>query len=224
MTAQVAQAAAAVGARMVYASTSEVYGDQGEEVCSEYGPMVLPHNAYGLSKRQGEEFCKLYAPRDLIVLRFSMPYGIGVPPGRGRAALNNVLWQATTGQEIPIHRGSERSWCWVGDAVAGVRMILESGQSGAWNVGRDDAAIPMQSLAEKACALVGADPSLIKLVDPPGPQTIVKRLSTGQLRSLGWEPRVDLDEGLPVVWDWVRQFDAAGRRRVGVGQAVRAGA
>lgn len=221
MTMLVARACAVEGARMVYASTSEVYGDQGGTVCSEYGPMLVPHNLYGLSKRFGEELCQLLVPDGLVILRFSMPYGIGVPPGRGRAAITNVMWQAATGQDIPIHRGAERSWCWVGDTVRGVAMILESGRDGAWNVGRDDAAISMYDLAIKALELVaetngvpfdrGQDYGL-KLIDPPKAQTVVKRLSTDRLRSLGWEPEVELDEGLPIVLDWVRQFDAGGRR------------
>ena len=71
------------GIRLVYASTSEVYGDQNNMVCYEDGPLSLPHNAYGLSKRWGEEACRLYAPDGLTVWRISMPYRLGHPPGRG---------------------------------------------------------------------------------------------------------------------------------------------
>ena len=111
MTAAVATACAGLDTRLYYASTSEIYGDQGEALCYEDGPLVLPHNIYGLSKRWGEEVCRLYlAPEQFCAMRFSMPYGPGVPPGRGRAALPNMLWQAQTRQPIPVHRGSERSW------------------------------------------------------------------------------------------------------------------
>src|SRR5262245_5094359 len=116
MTAMVAKATNRYGARLVYASTSEVYGDQGAAVCDEYdGPFGLPHNIYGLSKRWGEDAAVLYAPDELVVLRFSMPYGPGLPAGRGRAAIINMLWQALRRQPIPVHVGAERSWCWIGD-------------------------------------------------------------------------------------------------------------
>jgi len=210
LTALVARASRAVNARLVYASTSEVYGDQGMRSCEEDGPLVLPHNLYGLSKRWGEEVAELYAPEGLVCLRLSMPYGIGVPPGRGRAALNNVLWQAQTGQPIPIHRGAERSWCWVGDTVRGIRLIIESGHGGAWNVGRDDAAVSMHELALRAVRMVGAEPSLIRLIEPPSAQTVVKRLSTERLRALGWAPQVELDEGMGQVLRWVSNYDAQG--------------
>jgi UDP-glucuronate decarboxylase len=213
MTATVAKACADAGVRLMYASTSEVYGDQGESLCQEdAGPFDLPHNIYGLSKRWGEEVCRLYMPEDqLTIMRFSMPYGTGVAPGRGRAALPNILWQAHTRQSIPIHRGAERSWCWVGDTVTAVVMLLEDNHAGAWNIGRDDDARLLRHLAEVACDMTGAPYDLIRDVDPPAAQTVVKRLSTAKLYRLGWRPTVDIDEGMVRILEWVRQFDRDGQ-------------
>lgn len=212
MTATVAKVCADHDVRVMYASTSEVYGDQGEAICDEdEGPFGLPHNVYGLSKRWGEEVCRLYLPPEqLTVMRFSMPYGTGVKPGRGRAALPNILWQAQTRQPIPIHRGAERSWCWVGDTVRAIRMLLDGGHAGAWNIGRDDDPRPLRSLAEAACDLTGAPRTLIRDVDPPKAQTVVKRLSTRKLMALGWTPTVEIDEGMERVLQWVKQFDRNG--------------
>lgn len=213
MTALVAKAAAQQGARMVYASTSEVYGDNGEIECDElYGPFSLPHNIYGLSKLWGEEACRLYAPEGLVVLRFSMPYGPGLPAGRGRAAIINMLWQALRGEEIPVHVGAERSWCWIGDTVRGARLAIE-GQGGAYNVGRDDAAVPMLEVAQRACDLVGASYDLIREIEAPARQTVVKRLATRQLRALGWAPEVELAEGMERTLEWVRSLGEDGLPR-----------
>jgi nucleoside-diphosphate-sugar epimerase len=211
MTAVVAAECGRRGIRLAYASTSEVYGDRGDRVCRETDPLnVLPHNAYGLTKRQGEEFCQLYT-EDPILFRFSMPYGPGVPPGRGRRALDTMLWQAHHRLPITVHRGAERSWCWIGDTVNGIVRVLESGEGGAWNVGRDDRPFTMLSLAHLACELAGADArNLIEVVDPPARQTVVKRLSTEKLRDLGWEPAVELAEGIVRVHEWVRHFDRSG--------------
>lgn len=209
MTTLVASACGQANIPLVYASTSEVYGDRGAHICTEHDPLdVLPHNLYGLSKRWGEEACQLYAPNDLKIVRLSMPYGPGVPPGRGRRALDTMLWQALTGQPITVHRGAERSWCWIGDTVAGIRMVIEHGQAGAWNIGRDDAPVSMEAIAEHACAMTGAPTDLIQLIDPPAMQTVVKRLSTDKLRGLGWAPTVDLHEGMGHVLDWVREWVA----------------
>lgn len=211
MTALVAQACGRMGIRLAYASTSEVYGDNGEISCDEEeGPFSLPHNLYGISKFFGEDVCRHYAPDGLTVFRFSMPYGPGLPAGRGRAAIINMLHQALHGKPMPVHIGAERSWCYVGDTVRGVRMILESGLGGAWNVGRDDAAVPMLTVAKIACDLVDAPYTLIEEIEPPGMQTVVKRLGTEKLRSIGWKPEVELLEGMKRTLEWVRMLDQEG--------------
>lgn len=212
MTATIAAECGRRNIRLAYASTSEVYGDRGDAVCSESDPLdVLPHNAYGLTKRQGEEFCRLYTD-DPVIFRLSMPYGPGVPPGRGRRALDTMLWQAHHGLSITVHAGAERSWCWVGDTVSGITTVLEDGEGGAWNIGRDDVPVRMLDLARRCCVLSGRDPAeLIDVVPAPAQQTVVKRLATDKLRSLGWAPTVELDEGLEVMLGWVRQFDREGR-------------
>jgi nucleoside-diphosphate-sugar epimerase len=211
MTALVAQACGQRKIRLAYASTSEVYGDNGEESCDEQdGPFSLPHNLYGISKFFGEDVCRHYAPEKLIIFRFSMPYGPGLPAGRGRAAIINMLHQALHEKSMPVHIGAERSWCYVGDTVRAVRMIIESGFSGAWNVGRDDNPVSMLTVAKMACDLVDAPYSLIEEIHPPKMQTVVKRLSTRRLGLLGWKPEVDLAEGMARTLEWVKMLDEHG--------------
>lgn len=211
MTLRVAQACARHGARLVHTSTSEVYGDHGDQIVPEDAPLTgKPTGIYALSKRWSEDAAREYAPDGLVILRPSMPYGPGAPPGRGRRALDNFLWQAHHRMPITVHQGASRSWCWIGDTTRGIRTIIESGEQGAFNVGRDDVEVPMLDLARMACRMAGAPTALIDLVDPPARQTVVKRLSTDRLRALGWEPTVELDEGLAAVYEWVQQFDADG--------------
>ena len=66
MTTIVARACGDTGTALAYASTSEIYGDLGEQIAFERGPKRLPHNLYGLTKRFGEEVAELYAPRGLV--------------------------------------------------------------------------------------------------------------------------------------------------------------
>ena len=181
MTALVARECGRRNIRMVYASTSEVYGDNGDVWCDEeWGPFNRPHNLYGISKLMGEKVCEHYAPNLLTVLRFSMPYGPGLPAGRGRAAIINMLHQALHRQPIPVHKGAERSWCYVGDTARAVRLIIETTGGGAFNVGRDDQRVAMSDVAREACRLTGAPFDLIQIIDAPAQQTVVKRLSTTQ--------------------------------------------
>jgi nucleoside-diphosphate-sugar epimerase len=125
--------------------------------------------------------------------------------------LPNIVWQAHTRQAIPIHRGAERSWCWIDDTINAVTLLLDGGHAGAWNIGRDDDPRPLRALAELACDMTGAPRTLIQDVDPPHAQTVVKRLSTEKLRALGWKPTVEIEEGMVRVLDWVCRFDARGR-------------
>lgn len=207
MTLRVAQACARYGARLVHTSTSEVYGEHGDQLIDEDAPLIgRPTGIYAISKRWSEDAAREYAPDRLVIIRPSMPYGHGAPVGRGRRAMDNMLWQAYHRKPIIVHRGSLRSWCWVGDLCRGYDAILASGAVGAFNIGRDDDERSMLEIAERACAIMGAPRELIVEVDPPQKKTMVKRLSTAKLRALGWAPRVDLDEGMAVVAQWVKQY------------------
>lgn len=219
-TINVAVACRNAGIPLIYTSTSEVYGDlQGMEAVESMVLNQPPHNLYGLTKLWGEEAIALVGGSFQIV-RLSMPYGPGLPAGRGRAAIVNFIDQARRRVEIPVHRGAERSWCWVGDTVAGIRTVLEDGDQGAnaedwsngvgiYNVGRDDDPRPMGDVAAMACDIVGAPRDLITIVDPPTNVTPVKRLSTRKLRRLGWEPKVGLEEGMQMLHDAMYATKAA---------------
>ena len=207
MTLRVAKACAKRGIRLVHTSTSEVYGDCGDMLIDESFPLISkPTGIYALSKRWSEDVANEYAPNGLVIIRPSMPYGAGAPPGKGRRAMDNMLWQAHHKKPIIVHRGSVRSWCWIGDLCEGYRLIIESGESGIFNIGRDDDEKTMYWIAEESCRIANADKSLIVEVDPPMKKTMVKRLSTQKLRNLGWKPTVDLEEGMLLVYDWVKQF------------------
>lgn len=202
---RVAKACGEAGVRLVYVSSSEAYGDQGTHVCTEADTYAaLPHNIYGLSKRWGEEAAALYAPDGLQVLRLNMPYGPRQEGGWGACALINVMYQALHRQPILIHRGAERSWCWVGDTVRAIRTVMESGQPGVFNVARDDDARLMLTVAQYACRLTDAPFDLIQEVDPPARQTVVKRLAAQKIRDLGWKPEVELGDGMAATLEWVR--------------------
>jgi nucleoside-diphosphate-sugar epimerase len=89
-------------------------------------------------------------------------------------------------------------------------MILEDGGAGVWTVGRDDNEIHMLQLAREVCRMVGAPDSLIVEVDPPERQIVIKRLSVERLRNIGWQPKVELDEGIKRTVAVVRDYDERG--------------
>lgn len=208
MTLRVAKACAKHGARLIHTSTSEVYGDHGDELVDENAPLTAkPTGIYAISKRWSEDAAREYAPDGLVIMRPSMPYGAGAPPGRGRRAMDNMLWQAHHRKPITVHRNSMRSWCHISDVCNGYQTIIESGETGAFNVGRDDDERSMHEIALRACQITGAPSSLIQLVDPPAKKTMVKRLSTARLFALGWKPSIDLETGMAELYEWIKNFE-----------------
>lgn len=205
----VAKTCARLEVPLIYVSTSEVYGDQGsleldEDCCTE----IPSSGMYALTKRAAEGICETYAPEGLKIIRPTMPYGPGVPPGPGRRALDNLIYQALTGQPMIVHRGAARSWCWIGDVASGIRYVLHNGASGIYNVGRDDDERTMTELAEMiAVAVEGSSyQAIIDEVEPPAMQTPIKRISCAKLRNLGWAPEVDLEEGLQKMVEWIGRY------------------
>ena len=208
LTAALARNTAQAGTRLACVSSSEVYGralgDAGIPT-----PLLRPLNMYGLSKKWGEEAARLYAPDGLVVARLNMPYGppIADPePGsvpetsaavgsHGYNVLHTMLWQASHGKGITVHRGTERCMTWIGDAVAGLALIIESGGAGTWNVCRDDDHRHVSELAALAVKLAGGR-SELRFEDPPPDVTVRKRLDCRGLLALGWRPSVSLDDGM----------------------------
>lgn len=174
-TAFVARAAARHGARLAYLSTADVYE---------------PANLYALTKLWGEQVAERYAPRDLVLLRLANPYGPG-----SKGALATMLRQAASGEPIPAFRGEARSWLWIGDATRAIRLVLESGEDGVFDIGSDVAPVPLTETARLACELTGASPELVQELDPP-PGRVAPRVTIERLSALGWQPEVGLEEGL----------------------------
>ena len=191
-TIRVAQACTARGARLAYVSTADVYGIAA--VADEETPPA-PASLYALTKLWGEEAARLYVPDRLVILRLANPYGPGVDPAQGKGALPSMLQQAERRERIPAFRGEARAWCWIGDVSRAVRLVLESGQDGIFNVGTDSEPVSLLDVARIACELTGSPHDLIDEVEPPAGRA-APRIHIDRLRALGWRPEVGLEDGL----------------------------
>jgi dTDP-glucose 4,6-dehydratase len=179
ITALVAAACQASGIPLFHGSTTSVYADE---------------TPYADSKRASEE-----AAGEATLLRFHFPYG----PGQRRGAIPTMLRQAQAGEPIVVYRGWERSFCFALDAAAAVVLLVESGERGAWDVGRDDDVRSLEEVARLACRVAGADDAAIDVVDPPPGPARVSSVDVAPLRALGWRPRVTLEEGMAATFDWL---------------------
>jgi nucleoside-diphosphate-sugar epimerase len=199
-TAHVARAAGASRARLVYLSTSDVYGSAA--AADEETPPA-PESLYALTKLWGEQAAALYAPEGLAVLRLANPYGPGVDAGQAKGAVPTMLRQADAREPIPVFRGEARTFCWIGDVVRAVRLVLEAGAEGTLNLGSDGEPVALVDVARVACELTGAPHELIEEVEPP-PGRVMTRIATERIRALGWRPTVALDDGMRMLLDSLR--------------------
>jgi nucleoside-diphosphate-sugar epimerase len=201
-TTMVAQACASYGVRMVYASSSEVYGDRGVVVVDEDSETTPTSGLYGLMKLWGEQVCRHYLDDyRLLVVRPLMVYGPGQRVGPGWAALPTFLANAINRVPIEVHSPAMRSWCYVDDVARALAHLVERRAWGTYNVGRDDEEVSMTDVACWACNLAGAPYDLIRVTPASPLQTRIKRVSCQKLLSTGWRPQVPLHEGMRRVYE-----------------------
>jgi GDP-L-fucose synthase len=220
MTRTVLEAAvrATVG-RVFLASSAVVYGRRAGALISEDDPFVAPGvdrvSGYAWSKLTDEVMGEWYrdaAGLRVVVGRFANVYGPGGSFDEARSTVLHALVrravEAGTGGTLHVWGDGTavRSFVHVDDAARAVLSILAAGTSGqAYNI---DASVPISvaELAELVRAAV--DPSLKVRFLPDKPQGVARRvLDTSRLRSLGWEPRIELAQGIPAT---VEAFRAGG--------------
>lgn len=198
-------------ARLFFASTSEIYGDHGEDLVSEEletQTVLRPTNCYGWSKLQAEQYLRHYAVSQGLQaasMRFFMCYGPGERPDPYRSAMTNFIDRVRHGQPITVHRGTSRSWCYIDDIVDGCRLLMERWPAETYegfNLGRADPR-PMTDVAELICRMLDRPTSLIELADPGPLVTPVKNASFEKARRLlGFEASVPLEDGVRRTIDW----------------------
>ncbi len=230
LTAALARDCKERGARLMYMSSSEVYGSACDRGTVYPFSRLEPLNMYGMSKKWGEEAAWAYCPDGLMVTRLNMPYGpayftpakgertstSGQPGTVGYNVLHSMVWEAESGLDLVVHRGTERCLTWVGDAVRGLAVIMETPDPYAqiqrgvtYNVCRNDDHRPVEELAKLVVARTGCSSKII-VEDPPPRVTLRKSLDNYGLQRMGWRPEVGIEEGLDLTREYYRKFDRDG--------------
>ncbi|MCW5720672.1 MAG: SDR family oxidoreductase [Devosia sp.] len=207
------------GARVMHASTSEVYGDPDihPQPESYFGNVntVGPRSCYDEGKRFAETLFTDYAKQsDLTVkiVRIFNTYGPRMQPDDGRVVSNFVL-QALRDEDITVFGdGSQtRSFCYVDDLIEGFVRLMASGEevSGPVNIG-NPAEITVEELAETVIELTGSHSRIVHRALPVDDPRRRRPDITRAQQMLGWSPQVRLVDGLART---VRYFSSAGLRR-----------
>jgi len=201
-----------VGARLMLASTSEVYGDPELHPQPEsYRGCVNtigPRSCYDEGKRIAETLCFDYNRMHGVavrVVRIFNTFGPRMLPDDGRV-VSNFIVQALRGEPLTLYgQGSQtRSFCYVDDLVEGLIRMMISDHMGPINLGNPNE-FSIRQLAEMVRAKINPDLQLIQRplsADDPLQRQPVIALA---MQELGWQPSIDLDQGLDATIAFFRQ-------------------
>ena len=212
------------GAKILQASTSEVYGDPEEHPQSEHywghvNP-IGPRSCYDEGKRCAETLFFDYRRQHNVpikVARIFNTYGPRMHPDDGRV-VSNFIVQALKGESLTVYGdGSQtRSFCYVDDLVTGLIRLMrtEDDCTGPVNLGNPDE-FQIKQLAERVLALVGSRSKIIyKELPQDDPQQRRPDITLAKAQ-LNWQPNIALEEGLCRTVEYFRALLAQGDPKAG---------
>lgn len=195
--------AKAKGARFLLASTSEVYGDpqvhpQPETYWGHVNP-VGPRGVYDEAKRFAEAMTMAYHRYhkvDTRIVRIFNTYGPRMRAHDGRVVSNFVV-QALKGEPLTLYGdGSQtRSFCYASDLIEGIYRLFASARTEPTNIGNPNE-FTVRQLAEQVLRLTGSRSPIVTRPLPTDDPKVRRPDITVARQTLGWEPRVELEEGL----------------------------
>ncbi len=202
-----------INAKILQASTSEVYGDpkvhpQREDYWGHVNP-IGTRACYDEGKRCAEALFVNYHRQNNVrvkIMRIFNTYGPNMHPNDGRV-VSNFIVQALKNEDISIYGdGSQtRSFQYVDDLVEGAIRLMATGDDfiGPVNIG-NPGEFTIRELAEKVIQLTGASSKII-FMPLPADDPMQRQPDIGLARTkLGWEPKIDLEEGLLKTIDFFR--------------------
>jgi UDP-glucuronate decarboxylase len=205
-----------VNARVLIASTSEIYGDplQHPQVETYWGNVnpIGPRACYDEGKRCAEALATSYKQQYGVTVRIARifnTYGPRMLPNDGRVVSNFVL-QCLKNEPITLFGDGKqtRSFCYVDDLIEGFLRLMASDVDMPVNLGNPNEAT-MIELAERIKALTGSRSELVHRPLPQDDPTRRKPDITRAIERLGWRPTVALDDGLDRVIAYFRALEAA---------------
>jgi dTDP-glucose 4,6-dehydratase len=199
------------GARVLVASTSEVYGDplehpQRETYWGHVNP-IGPRSVYDEAKRFAESITMAYHRTHGVntgLVRIFNTYGERMRADDGRV-VSNFIVQAIQGRPLTVYGDGKqtRSFCHVDDEVRGIVALLDSDEHEPINIGNPDE-FTMLELADAVLEVVGGQSELVYEPLPEDDPTQRKPDITRARERLGWEPVIDLQTGVKRTVEWFR--------------------
>ncbi len=192
--------------RVVYASSSSVYGDAERFPTSELD-RPAPISPYGVTKLAAEHLCSLYASQfglPTVSLRYFTVFG---PRQRPDMAFTRFLTAAATGGQITVYGTGEqiRDFTYVDDVVeANLLAATSEVKPGTVLNVAGGTHVSVNEVLEEVAALAGGRLDVRRVARSDGDVTRTGGDATRAAEVLGWQPRVGIVEGLARQWEWVR--------------------
>ena len=199
--------------RFVDFSTSEVFGryayNVGEGDVTQLGAVGEARWTYAVSKLATEHLAHTYYKEHGFPTVTVRPFNIFGPRQVGEGAIHHFILRALRNEPLTVHNdGSQiRSWCFVDDIVEGVLLTLERAEAvgHVFNIGNPRSTVTIHHLARDVVRLSGST-SDIRFVTWPYPDVELRVPNIDKARTLlGYEPRIDLEEGLDRTIAWYRR-------------------
>jgi dTDP-glucose 4,6-dehydratase len=199
------------GARLLFASTSEIYGDplehpQHESYWGNVNP-IGPRSVYDEAKRFGETMLAHYDQAglaDTVIIRIFNTYGPRLDSDDGRV-VSSFLRDAILGKPLQVFGDGlqTRSFCYVSDLITGIIAAMDSGISGPVNLGNPNE-FTLLELAKSVGETLNIEPAIeFQSLPTDDPRMRCPDISYAK-SALNWEPKVELREGLALTAQWLK--------------------
>lgn len=210
-THNVLELAAQFGARVIFASTSEIYGDLDAPILNESlsdTTVLRQPNEYALSKWANERQIINYTARhdlEVVRLRFFNAYGPGETYHPYRSVIALFCHRALNGIPWEVYEGYHRTFMYVDDFVPTLVNAVEQAEPGeVYNVGGEDYR-SVREVSDLVLSETGANSDLVTYLDEDVHNVTSKRPDNSKAkRVLGHDPRIRIEEGVPKTIDWMK--------------------
>lgn len=193
------------GTRLVYSSSSSIYGDAPDFPTRE-DTLPRPISPYGVSKLAGEHLCRLYSLQQgvpTVSLRYFTVYG---PRQRPDMAFNKFLRAQLQGEKVTLFDDGEqtRDFTFVGDAVRANLLSLEKGTPGlACNIG-GGSRVTVNHVLDLIGEISGHPVEVERLGKQRGDVRHTHADAALAAEELGWQPKTSLEDGLRAEYEWLQ--------------------
>lgn len=198
--------------RFILGSTLWVVGHPEKLPINEETP-CNPRNVYGINRLASEHYCRVYHDvydLDTVVMRMSNTFGIREQYDNvKKAALNYLLYKGYKGGSITLYsRGQvSRDYIYISDVVSAAKVIMAKGEAGECYFIASGVETWFANAGKWMAELTGAK---LEYIDPPDFHKRIDigdiRIDNRKIRSLGWEPKVSVKEGLSLTLDYYKEM------------------